>query len=207
MTAQLDESQLCGEQTDSLARPARCTLPADHYGERHHVEWPGLGSFTWGYLTEPDEEEPEAEPSIVDVPLALTAFVAGRPAPQGSKRGIATKYGKVAMIESSKNVKPWRESIRHALLDEHGRARATYPDGPVFVRLEFVMPRPASTPKRSTPPAVKRPDIDKLQRAVLDAVGSAGVWHDDSQVTRVEATKRIANLDEQPGCHIAISEA
>lgn len=144
--------------------------------------------------------------AVETVPLALTAFVAGKPAPQGSKRGIATRHGKVAMIESSKNVKPWRESIRHALLDEHGKARATYPDGPIHVRLEFVMPRPTSTPKQRTPAAVKRPDLDKLVRAVLDAISSAGVWKDDSQVTRIDTTKRLAEIDEQPGCHIAISE-
>lgn len=142
------------------------------------------------------------------VPLALAAFVAGRPAPQGSKRGIATKYGKVAMVESSPHVKPWRESIRAALLDDTGRARATYPEGPVLVRLEFVMPRPKSMSfTKPTPPHTKRPDIDKLIRAVLDAIGSAGVWKDDSQVTRVEATKRTAARFEQEGCHITISEA
>lgn len=147
------------------------------------------------------------EGTVTDVPLALTAFVAGRPAPQGSKRGIATKHGKVAMIESSKNVKPWREDIRHALLDERGQARARY-DGPVRVHLEFVMPRPKSMPKtKPTPPHTKKPDVDKLIRAVLDATGSAGVWTDDSQVVSVEATKRTARIDEESGCHITISEA
>jgi crossover junction endodeoxyribonuclease RusA len=133
----------------------------------------------------------------------LTVFVAGQPAPQGSKRGFATKSGKVAMVESSKAVKPWRESIRAALLDEHGRPRA-YFDGPVCVELRFVMRRPLSTPKRSTPPAVKKPDIDKLARAVLDAISSAGAWPDDSHVTGLFATKRIAELEEPPGCEITI---
>jgi crossover junction endodeoxyribonuclease RusA len=144
---------------------------------------------------------------MVDVPLPLIAFVAGKPAPQGSKKALHHKQsGKIVTMESSKAVKPWRESIRHALLDDQGLPRATF-TGAVLVELRFVMPRPASTPKRSTPPAVKRPDIDKLARAVLDAVSSAGVWKDDSQVTQLSAMKRLADLDETAGLHIAIRDA
>lgn len=146
-------------------------------------------------------------PAMVDVPLPLIAFVAGKPAPQGSKKALHHKQsGKIVTMESSKAVKPWRESIRHALLDDQGLPRATF-TGAVLIELRFVMPRPASTPKRSTPPAVKRPDIDKLARAVLDAVSSAGVWHDDSQVTQMSAMKRLADLEETPGLHITIRDA
>lgn len=73
------------------------------------------------------------------------------------------------------------------------------------VRLGFVLPRPKSTPKRSpTPPATKRPDLDKLTRAVLDAL--TNVWlADDSQVVHIEASKRIAEIDETPGVHITVN--
>lgn len=147
---------------------------------------------------------------VVDValpPAKLATFVAGQPAPQGSKRGFVNRHtGRVSMVESSKAVKPWRESIRAALLDDDGRPRATF-DSAVIVELRFVLRRPASTPKRRTPPAVKKPDIDKLARAVLDAIGSAGVWHDDSQVTQLAAMKRLAGIDETPGLHLAIRDA
>ena len=63
------------------------------------------------------------------------------------------------------------------------------------------MPRPKSAPKRSTPAAIKRPDIDKLARAVLDAL--TGVWlEDDSHVVCLRATKRIALPGELPGVAI-----
>lgn len=131
----------------------------------------------------------------------LSAFVPGRPAPQGSKRYL----GRGVMIESSKAVKPWRADVRAALLDDAGRPRA-YFDGPVAVTLEFIMPRPAATPKKRTPPAVKKPDIDKLGRAILDAIGSAGVWNDDAQVVAMIVSKRLAATDEQPGAHIHVGE-
>lgn len=131
-------------------------------------------------------------------PARLVAFVPGKPAPQGSKRHV----GRGIMIESSKAVKPWRTDIRETLLAVH-----TGPplDGPIYAELLFVMPRPASTPKRHTPPAIKRPDLDKLVRAVFDAIGSAGVWRDDSQVVHLHTVKRLARTDERPGVHIVLS--
>jgi crossover junction endodeoxyribonuclease RusA len=92
------------------------------------------------------------------------------------------------------------------LLDETGAPLERF-DGPVRVHLQFVMPRPKSTPKRSTPPAVKKPDLDKLQRAMFDAIGSAGVWRDDSQVTDVVAGKRLAGLNETPGVWVRVDAA
>lgn len=152
--------------------------------------------------------EVQGRKTTVTLPaVSHTVFVAGKPAPQGSKRGIATKNGKVAMIESSKAVKPWREDVRQAFLDDHNRAVVRF-DGPLRVRLEFVMPRPKSMPvSRPTPPHLKKPDVDKLERAILDAVSSAGVWPDDCHVIDLHSTKRTAERHEQPGCHITITDA
>lgn len=129
----------------------------------------------------------------------ITIFVPGRPAPQGSKRYL----GNGVSVESSKAVAPWRADIRSTLLEHlHDEEPMR---GPVTVRLSFVMPRPANTPKTApTPYAIKRPDVDKLVRAVLDAIGSAGVWQDDSQVVELFARKRLAEVDEKPGCAIEI---
>lgn len=129
----------------------------------------------------------------------LDMFVPGRPAAQGSKRHV----GGGRLVEMSKAVAPWRTTVAwHAAQDYTG---APLP-GPVLLTVEFVMPRPASCPKRSTPPAVKRPDVDKLLRACCDAL-SGVVWRDDSQITEVHMTKRIAELAEQPGAHIRVGEA
>lgn len=130
----------------------------------------------------------------------LTIFIPGIPAPQGSKRHV----GNGIMVESSKKVAPWRTLVAHTI-GQH--VTAPIEAGiPIEVVVEFVMPRPKSTPKtRATPPAVKRPDVDKLLRAILDAC-SGVAWHDDSQVVDVYATKRIAELDEVPGAQLTIGE-
>ncbi len=148
----------------------------------------------------------------------ITVFVPGTPAPQGSKRPFRNQHsGKIQMVESSGKVKSWRGDIRDKLINPTGER--TQLTGPVVVRLTFVMPRPKShyrtgrnahLLKDSAPelPAGK-PDVDKLARAVLDAIGSAGVWGDDSQVTNLHATKRYAGgagaQAERPGVHIVIT--
>lgn len=128
---------------------------------------------------------------------ALDTFVVGRPAAQGSKRHV----GKGVLIEQSKAVGPWRTLVAwHVAQVWLHRAPL---DGPVALKVEFVMPRPRSAPKRSTPAAIKRPDIDKMIRALLDAM--TGIcWRDDSQVVQVWAFKRMAEIDEQAGCRIQV---
>lgn len=130
----------------------------------------------------------------------VRVVVPGRPAPQGSKRHI----GHGRMIESSRHLAPWRQHIAIAAHNAmHHRALI---DGAVTIRIQFVMPRPVGTPKSRTPPAVKRPDLDKLVRAVLDAA-SGTIWRDDSQIVEITATKRIADAAETPGAVIDIIEA
>lgn len=129
---------------------------------------------------------------------ALDVFVPGRPAPQGSKRHV----GNGVLVESSKAVAPWRTTVAWQVSQVWRSAPLA---GPVAVELEFVMPRPTSTSKRRTPPAIKKPDADKLIRAVLDALTKV-VWSDDSVITEIRARKRLAEITEQPGCHILVRD-
>ena len=110
------------------------------------------------------------------------------------------------MVESSQYVGPWRERI--ALAAHNHKTGSTLPlpfhDRPLWLVLKFVMPRPASTPKtRATPPAIKRPDLDKLVRAVFDGLTNI-IFTDDACITHLEAHKRIAEPNETPGVHISI---
>jgi crossover junction endodeoxyribonuclease RusA len=129
----------------------------------------------------------------------LTFSVPGKAAPQGSKRHV----GRGILVESSKEVGPWRERV--ALAAHNAMAGRPVQRGAVAVRIDFILPRPKSTPK-STPPAVKRPDLDKLARAVLDAITGV-IIADDSQVVELRAGKWLAELDQSPGARITVSEA
>ncbi|WNM69013.1 RusA-like resolvase [Mycobacterium Phage TribleTrouble] len=143
----------------------------------------------------------------------LRMFVPGKPAPQGSKdfKGFAKALpgqarGKAILVESSAEVGPWRARIALAAQDAMLAAGLPVLDKkyPVTTSLTFVMPRPSGTPKSYTPPAVKRPDADKLERAVNDGLTDV-CWLDDSQVVDTRRRKVLAEISQQPGVHIRVS--
>ena len=81
---------------------------------------------------------------------------------------------------------------------------------PIVVSLVFGMPIPASKPK-STRVAMadgiirhtKKPDLDNLTKAVLDALNGVA-WYDDSQIVRISARKRYS---EDPYVYIKVYES
>lgn len=134
------------------------------------------------------------------LPDAVTFDVLGTPAPQGSKKAITGRNGKVRLIESSKAVKPWRLDVQAAALDTFGNGNLLHEA--VHVTLEFWVTRPASAPKwRFWAP--KMPDLDKLTRSTLD--GLTGIaFVDDGQVASLYATKRYAHA-APTGCRITVA--
>lgn len=127
--------------------------------------------------------------------------VRGTPVPQGSIRSLGK--GRPSIHGNAGRLLPWREHVQH----EAERATGARPPitGPVALRVAFVVPRPASAPKRIVWPA-KRPDIDKLIRAVMDALTAAGVWLDDAQVVELTASKTFPGRGylDVPGAVITV---
>lgn len=126
-------------------------------------------------------------------------FVPGTPEPQGSTRSFVVK-GRAVTTSDNPDVKPWRAVISAYIRDSIGPV-IVHPTGPVSLGLLFVMPRRKGEPKRITPPHTRRPDADKLVRAVLDALTGL-VYTDDSQVVEIHARKRTAEIGEMPGVTI-----
>ena len=125
----------------------------------------------------------------------ISFFVEGIPAPQGSKRHVG--YGR--LVESSKKLKPWRAAVAaaaasaaHALdqpLDGHLR---------LIVRFELPAPKRSRFGNRPAGP----PDLDKLVRAVDDALTDSGLIVDDARIVTISASKHWAT--DQPGATITI---
>lgn len=138
-------------------------------------------------------------PALLDAGAEVEFYVPGAPAPQGSKRHV----GRGILIESSKAVGPWRERV--ALVAHNTMVGRSVIDGAVAVKLDFVLPRPKSTPKTRTPLAVKKPDSDKLARAILDSLTHV-VITDDSRVIDLHVRKRIAEIGEEPGVFVRVHE-
>ena len=119
--------------------------------------------------------------------LLLTAL--GNPVPQGSIRSLGK--GRPSVHANQNLLLPWRTHVQieaqRALGDQTPFA------GPVLAILLFTVPKPKSAPVRKMTWPVKRPDLDHLIRACLDALTAAGVWKDDSQVVRITAAKHYPN--------------
>ncbi len=136
--------------------------------------------------------------------------VYGTPAPQGSKRHV----GRGIMVESSAKVKPWREAVKAAVLDQTGAGAAL--DGTLSVEVVFRLPRPRGHYRTGRNAALLRdgapawpgnkPDVDKLLRSTLDALTDVGLWRDDSQVTHLRAVKRyVTEGYDAPGASIQVA--
>ena len=117
----------------------------------------------------------------------LDINVIGLPGAQGSKRHV----GGGRMVEMSKTLPAWRDSVTWTAAGEwHG---APPMDGPLALFVEFRFPMPASRSKtvrlRGMARKVTAPDLDKLVRAVGDALTAAGVIRDDARIAHIVATK------------------
>jgi Holliday junction resolvase RusA-like endonuclease len=128
--------------------------------------------------------------------MAEVSFsVSGDPASQGSH---AIMNGRIVQVNSKKH-KAWRTAIVNEVI-------ATLPadwepiDGPCELIVMFYLPKPA-TVKRSAPSVA--PDLDKLVRSIGDALAIAGVYTDDSRITRISARKLYAQGIE-PGASIVV---
>jgi Holliday junction resolvase RusA-like endonuclease len=128
--------------------------------------------------------------------MAEVSFsITGDPASQGSH---AIMQGRIVQVNSKKH-KAWRTAIVNEVI-------ATLPpdwepiDGPCELIVNFYMAKPASV-KRSSPSVA--PDLDKLVRSIGDALAIAGVYTDDSRITRISARKLYAQGIE-PGATITV---
>jgi len=135
---------------------------------------------------------PEAR--VPDIPLATRAIrsadtvisfqVHGLPIPQGSTRAWVVN-GKPIITSSAKGLTTWRRLV--ADVAQNYAPKEPW-EGPVGIELHFGIPKPKSAPKRRRVWPDKRPDLDKLTRAVLDALTYV-VFADDSQVVEIQASK------------------
>lgn len=119
--------------------------------------------------------------------------VIGNAKPKGSMRAFIPKgWNRPVLTSTSSSVKTWEQTIRHVAQDYS----EAYTTGPVRVRLRFSLARPKSL-SRQVCSHTKRPDVDKLARAALDALTGI-LWKDDSQVTSLLASKVYADVDQSP---------
>lgn len=158
-------------------------------------------------------------------PRSVSFKVFGVPGAQGSKNGRAVYKGKgadreftgkIAQVENSKKVAPWRSDVKAAAEEAVGNDWQPI-SGPCAVGIRFIFQRPKNHYGTGRNAAVLKPwaplyvtghnlgDIDKLVRSTLDAMTSAGVYTDDALVVRfLEPTEKVYGV--RGGAEIYVQE-
>ena len=115
-------------------------------------------------------------------------FVSGTPKAQPRPRMTANGH-----VYNPDSAKAWKEKIEAAFI----ACRKETITEPVCLEVCFYLPMPNDIKKSADGCArhARKPDLDNLLKAVMDALTSAGVWKDDSLVFKIEAQKWYSNLN------------
>jgi len=153
------------------------------------------------------ERSPVDDTAIGEGADRIEFFVAGEPQPKGSTRAFyVKKLDRVVTTTTNKNTKQWQLRVS----TEAQRANESR-NGAFFcnddrcgyeVAADFTFTRPKSTPKK-VHLNTKRPDLDKLIRAVLDGIVNVLI-PDDALVISIRATKKYGEENEVPGARISV---
>lgn len=108
-------------------------------------------------------------------------YVPGDPIAQGSKNAYR-RGDRIVLVESAKRLPAWRYKVTSAAKEANLTKLDTEA---VKVTLLFCLSQPKSSTRRY--PTTK-PDLDKLTRAVLDALTGVA-YKDDSQVCQLDVQK------------------
>lgn len=148
--------------------------------------------------------------------LVAEFTVVGKPVPQGSTRAFS-RGGRIHTTnDPTGTIERWRGDIRSAFRPAPDEPVPQPWQGAISMRLAFRLPRPKShfLPANSRRPepvlrpdapfvAEGGPDLDKLARAVLDAL-TGQAYVDDAQVASLATFKAYPGVGQQPGVDVRV---
>ena len=129
--------------------------------------------------------------------IACHPFVNGTPKAQPRPRITAKGH-----VYNPDSADAWKEEIMAAFL----MCREKTIREPVYLKVCFYLPMPKDM-KRSANECIRhgrKPDLDNLLKAVMDAMTSAGVWQDDALVFKIDSEKYYTPLSNSEGVRIII---
>ena len=122
-------------------------------------------------------------------------FIEGQPVPKSRPRVVSK--GKRRFAYTPKRVKEWETHIKKV-----AESHCSSPfDWPVIVALKFYMPRPKS--RRHDLWVTTTPDLDNLEKAVLDGLNGV-VYTDDKLVVAKSSSKKYVQGGE-PGVEVVVT--
>ncbi|MDW5563539.1 MAG: RusA family crossover junction endodeoxyribonuclease [Methanomassiliicoccus sp.] len=135
----------------------------------------------------------------------LSFVVLGEPTPEGSTRAYYIKAldRTVTTHQNKKGLQAWRNRVAtEAQRALDGREWKCDPCSAYSVSVDFVLSRPPSVPEhRRLHPTVK-PDIDKLVRAINDALTGI-LFSDDCQVVAMSMSKDYCD-ERRAGAYVTV---
>jgi Holliday junction resolvase RusA-like endonuclease len=143
----------------------------------------------------------------------LRLFIAGEPAPKGSKRAFMRPgmTRPIVIEQSHDRIKSWESSLRDAAVIAM-RDREAFVDVPLELRIVFGKRRPKNhyrangqlKPTAPLAPMAKNiGDCSKLVRCMEDAWNGL-VWDDDSRIARIVATKTWVDIGKATGAFVEV---
>lgn len=139
--------------------------------------------------------------------VATQGSINAFPIMKGSKaKGTQTFTGKIAMVSADAKLPAWRRAVVSAARASVGTyaGKKEFPiQGPLRIEITFSVHRPKRVPPvRQGWPSVK-PDLDKYERAILDALTESGLIVDDGQFVQTVPTKLYGILPA-PGALVEV---
>ena len=149
------------------------------------------------------------------LPTGLIEFtVFGEPVPKGSMRAFTRrKAGVVVGVGvapgNEKRSGEWKARVHAAAQAVAAQGTTTRPgptpmlDGPVCMIARFWLTKPVSAPKRRRTWPMRKPDLDKLLRGLLDPLVGVLIA-DDARVISIVATKDYVPEGGRPGVDVRL---
>ena len=156
-----------------------------------------------------DDQTPGGGPRLL-TDRKLAFFVPGMPRPQGSMTPVVSKSTGKAFVKNKPTLIQWRNSITDRASDAARRVSwSIVNEAPIYMHCDFYFDRPKSHPKyvREGDYGLKHngADLDKLVRAVGDALTNASVFGDDKQIVAITAMKRYSTAEKPQGAWVVVS--
>lgn len=153
------------------------------------------GAHLSGRFPGPDETGPAGtagegaylQPAAHPAGPVLTFIAHDDPVGQGNIRHLGK--GRPAVHQNAKTLKPWRATVRHAAITAISDRPGFPLDEPLRVEATFTVKKPTGAPKTRRVWPAKRPDLDHLLRAILDAVTGVA-FVDDARCVEIVCAKR-----------------
>lgn len=141
----------------------------------------------------------------------IELWIPGEPRPKGRPRAWGTPGGRPRIYtpEATQNYERLVKST--AIIDMQRRGWETFRASvPLKVRIDFFLQVPMSKPFKWREKALgkmvrptKRPDLDNLEKSILDGLNGTA-WSDDSQIVEIVSCKWWAM---EPGARIVVERA